>query len=75
MDKLDITKINSFEQLYLRKGKTRFPIFDIDIETALCRIDVCGMLDIEEFICSNIEDHNGVQIDVEELLTEEYKTT
>jgi len=73
MEKLDSQKINSFEQLYIRTGNARFPIADIDTETALCRIDVCGMLQVEEFIGSRVEDHNGNVVDVEDLLTKQYR--
>ena len=49
-DLLDMAYINSLPQPFL--GKTlrniEWPIYDIDVETGLIRIDVCGRLEVKE---------------------------
>lgn len=48
-DLLDMDYINNLPQLWVRKwGSKNFdwPLYDIDVQTGLLRIDVCGMLDV-----------------------------
>lgn len=41
-DRLDIDYINSLPQLWV----DGWPVYDIDVETGLFRIDVCGLLEV-----------------------------
>ena len=47
-DLLRLDYINSLPQpLFADTGSgTKWPVYDIDVETGLMRLDVCGMLDI-----------------------------
>ena len=48
VDLLDMDYINSLPQsLWVNTGgMSYFPIHDIDVQTGLLRIDVCGLLDV-----------------------------
>jgi hypothetical protein len=51
-DILNMELINSLPQPLFGKGYGRdhwWPIVDIDVETGLCRIDVCGLLEVRQF--------------------------
>lgn len=48
-DLLNMERINALGQLFVRQyGEKGFPwpLYDIDVETGLLRIDVCGKLDV-----------------------------
>lgn len=49
-DLLNASFINSLEQLWVTPyglgDKIEFPVYDIDVETGLLRIDVMGQLDV-----------------------------
>lgn len=51
MDRLDLEKINSLEHPLIARmyGGDRWPVHDIDVETGLIRIDVCGKLQTKNF--------------------------
>lgn len=56
-DLLDMEYINGLPQP-LWDGD--FPVFDIDVQTGLYRIDVCGMLDVRHIGgCISMMDANG----------------
>lgn len=46
-DLLRMDFINSLQQPFIATllGGDQWPVFDIDVETGLMRIDVCGLLD------------------------------
>lgn len=46
VDLLDMEKLNALPQPLWVNG---WPVYDIDVETGLYRIDVCGMLDIDHW--------------------------
>lgn len=48
-DLLDMAYINSLPQPFLGRmlGGREWPIHDIDVQTGLVRIDVCGLLDVK----------------------------
>lgn len=48
-DKLRMHYINSLPQPFIARfiGGSEWPVHDIDVETGLLRIDVCGKLDIK----------------------------
>lgn len=48
-DILDMEYINSLPQPFIgcMWGNREWPVYDIEIETGLVRIDVCGMLDVK----------------------------
>ena len=49
-DRLNMEKINSLWQLYVRiDSNTWWPIESIDVQTGLFRIDVIGMLECHEW--------------------------
>lgn len=49
-DLLDMDRLNSLPQpLWVNSSATWWPVHDIDVETGLLRIDVCGMLDVLHF--------------------------
>lgn len=74
-DKLRLDYINSLPQPFIAKfsksDKYGWPIYDIDVETGLMRIDVCGKLDVKHF-CEviDIEDESGVHHDPETFWTD-----
>lgn len=49
-DLLDMDYINSLPQPFLGRmlGGAEWPIYDIEVETGLIRIDVCGKLDVKD---------------------------
>lgn len=67
MDKLDLKYINSLPQPFLVRflgDKTEWPLYDIDVETGLLRIDVMGKLQIKHIgEVSFFIDDDGVQHD------------
>lgn len=49
-DRLNIDLINSKGQLFVDLGGNWWwPVFDIDVQTGLFRIDVCGLLECHEW--------------------------
>ena len=48
-DMLDMAYINSLPQPFVGRlyGGSEWPIFDMDVESGLVRIDVCGKLDVK----------------------------
>lgn len=77
-DLLRMDYINSLPQPFFVVCGNRWPIEDIDVESGIIRIDVCGMLevhDIGEF--SYIIDANGVKHETDSFFSdyvEENKT-
>lgn len=47
-DKLDFDWINSLGQLYANIFGTWWPVHDIEVQTCLMRIDVCGLLEVRD---------------------------
>ena len=62
-DKLDMDYINSLPQPFLVRflaDRQWWPVYDIDVETGLLRIDIVGLLEIKEFIeVREIRDDSG----------------
>lgn len=52
MDRLDLAFINSLPQPLMARffGGDEWPVHDIDVETGLIRIDVCGKLQIKDIV-------------------------
>jgi hypothetical protein len=47
LDLLDMDYINSLPQpLFAKSGSTWWPVHDIEVQTGLLRLEVCGMLDL-----------------------------
>ncbi|AKJ28809.1 hypothetical protein [Caldimonas brevitalea] len=48
-DLLDMAYINSLPQPFIGRmlGDAEWPIYDIEVQTGLVRIDVCGLLDVK----------------------------
>lgn len=48
-DLLDMAYINSLPQPFIGRllGGYEWPIYDIEVQTGLVRIDVCGLLDVK----------------------------
>ena len=48
-DLLRIDHINSLPQPFIARllGGSEWPVYDIDVETGLLRIDVCGLLEVK----------------------------
>lgn len=51
-DKLDMNAINALQHPLsaVMIGGSRWPIYDIDVETGLMRLDVVGKLDVSHFV-------------------------
>jgi hypothetical protein len=51
MDKLDIHMINALPMPLIAVffGGARWPVCDIDVETGMMRVDVCGLLEVTHF--------------------------
>ena len=67
-DRLNADHINSLPQLMLRflGDKERWPLYDIDVETGLLRIDVCGKLQVSHISdVGDFLDADGTQHDPE----------
>lgn len=59
-DKLNMEAINALPHPLIARfcGGDRWPVYDIDVETGLMRIDVCGLLQVKEF-CEVMEIHDA----------------
>ncbi len=73
-DLLDMAYINSLPQPFIGVtlgGKWEWPIHDIEVETGLVRIDVCGKLDVKH-ICdfTAFVDGRGVRHPAEGFYTD-----
>lgn len=68
-DLLDMAYINSLPQPFLGKTLGRgwwWPIHDIEVQTGLVRIDVCGLLDVKHITDFTVfQDGRGVVRSVE----------
>ena len=67
-DKLHMDYINSLPQPFIGRffGGDEWPIYDIDVETGLLRIDVCGKLQVKEIgEVRFFRDDNGIEHDSE----------
>jgi hypothetical protein len=75
-DRLDANKINSLGQLYLRKFGDRdwwWPMYDIDVETGLLRIDVMNRLECWNFAeVAMVRDDSGKEYEPEYFYTENH---
>lgn len=49
-DLLKLDYINSLPQPFIARfvGGSEWPVYDIDVETGLLRIDVCGLLEVRD---------------------------
>lgn len=73
-DLLDMDKINSLplDLIGTFTGQSTWPIYDIDVETGLLRIDVCGKLQIMHFgELMLITDGNGQEHNPDDFYIEE----
>lgn len=69
-DKLKMDELNSLPAPLFAHlcGRDRWPIFDIEVEIAMVRIDVCGLLEIKSFAeVFTVEDGNGTLHDAEQF--------
>lgn len=67
-DILRMDYINSLPQPFIANlvGKSRWPVHDICVNSALLRIDVCGLLEVKSFgDVIYLEDADGVIHDAE----------
>jgi hypothetical protein len=73
-DLLRMDYINSLPQPFLARfcgDKQWWPVNDFEVQTALMRIDVCGLLDVKCFSeVMEIRDGNGVEHDPETFWTD-----
>lgn len=72
-DLLRMDYINSLPQPFIAMfcGGSAWPVYDIDVETGLLRIDVCGMLEIKHIgEVLNFLDCDGVEHDSETFYSE-----
>ena len=68
MDKLNMDHINSLPQPFIVRfcGGDEWPVYDIDVETGLLRIDVCGKLQVKHIGEATVfRDMDGVEHDAE----------
>ena len=68
MDKLNINHINSLPQPFIVHfvGGDEWPVHDIDVETGLLRIDVCGKLQVKHIgEAALFRDMDGAEHDAE----------
>lgn len=73
-DLLRMDHINSLPQPFIAKlyGGSEWPVHDIDVETGLLRIDVCGKLDVKHigdvrsFMDANFVEHDADDFYVED---------
>jgi hypothetical protein len=73
-DLLNMQYINSLPQPLFAEfyGGSRWPVYDIDVETGLLRIDVVGMLDVEHISkVKTFTDAEGVEHDSESFYLED----
>jgi len=73
-DLLRMDYINSLPQPFIAHffGGSEWPVNDIDVETGLLRIDVCGLLDVKHISDVMVfVDANGVKHDAESFYEEE----
>jgi len=72
-DKLNIAYINSLPQPFIARlcGGDEWPVYDIDVETGLVRLDVVGKLDHTHIAeIDYFRDMNGVEHDSESFYLE-----
>jgi hypothetical protein len=73
-DLLNMALINSLPQpLFVREcgSKDWWPVHDIEVETGLYRIDVCGLLDVKSIGgAAEFRDANGVVHDSDDFYLE-----
>ena len=61
-DKLDMSAINALPAPFYARfcGGDVWPVYDIDVQTGLMRIDVCGLLQVKHFAdVTEIRDADG----------------
>lgn len=73
-DLLRMDHINSLPQPFVAHfcGGSEWPVFDIDVETGLLRIDVCGLLEVTNI--GNVmffHDMDGVEHDADSFYNED----
>ena len=76
-DLLRMDHINSLPQPFLAHfyGGSEWEVYDIDVETGLLRVLVCGLLNVKHI--SDVKffrDMNGVEHDVDSFYNEEIET-
>lgn len=77
-DKLRMDYINSLPQPFIARlaGGVEWPIYDIEVETALCRIDVVGRLQVIPFCeVMSITDYAGTRHDPEDFWVDSLQST
>ena len=76
-DKLDIGKLNALPQpmfVRLAGSQSWWPVETIDVQTGLCRMDVCGKLDRFHFSSvMQIRDLEGGLHDPDDFYVEEHR--
>jgi len=73
-DLLNMAYINSLPQPFIAilYGNSEWPVFDIDVETGLLRIYVCGKLDIKHIgDVRSFKDANGTLHDADSFYLDE----
>lgn len=69
-DKLKANDLNALDGPLTARfvGGYVWPIIDIEVENAVCRIDVCGMSEAKSFVeISALIDINGVEFDPDDF--------
>lgn len=72
-DRLNMAAINTLPHpLYARFfGGDVWPVYDIDVETGMMRIDVCGLLQVTHFRdVTSLRDSDGIVRDADEFYTD-----
>lgn len=72
-DMLNMDKINALPpSLWAKVGGMFWPVHDIDVETGLMRIDVCGQLQVEMFGgVTKLRDGTGAEHEVDDFYNED----
>ena len=73
-DRLRMDHINSLPQPFHAQfcGGPWWPIYDIDVQTGMMRIDVCGLLEVKHFgEVSALRDADGADHDPDTFYAEE----
>lgn len=76
-DLLNMDRLNSLPQpLWVNSSGTWWPVHDIDVETGLLRIDVCGMLDVLHFSgVTGLRDGDGNEHDPDDFYLDDGERT
>lgn len=75
-DILDYDWINSLGQLYANVMETWWPVHDIEVQTGLMRIDVCGKLDVMDLHdARRFKNDDGEEFEVDDFYLDSERAT